>query len=82
MKREEIFEKVKSIFNDNEIKTEGLQLKHQLGSGLLQIDSVKFMKLMVDLENEFDVELDYRDTFGQDNTVGDLVDYIQVKYAS
>ncbi|CAM4261088.1 hypothetical protein BAMA_04445 [Bacillus manliponensis] len=82
MKKEEIFEKVKSVFKDNEIRTEDLQLSHQLGSGVLKIDSVKFMKLMVDLENEFDIELDYRDTFGQDNTLDELIDYIQTKYAS
>ncbi len=37
------------------------------------------MKLMVDLENEFDIELDYRDTFGQDNTLEELIDYIEEK---
>ncbi|HDR7761789.1 acyl carrier protein [Bacillus cereus] len=82
MKREGIFQKIKSVFKENEIDTENLKLSHQLGSGLLRIDSVKFMKLMVDLENEFDIELDYRDTFGQDNTLEELIDYIEEKYAS
>ncbi|MBK5452288.1 acyl carrier protein [Bacillus mycoides] len=78
MSREEILTKLKLVLSDNNISTQELKMEDRIGYGKLKIDSIKFMKLMVDLENEFNIELDYRETFDEhSNTIEHLVQYIE-----
>ncbi|MDR0267481.1 phosphopantetheine-binding protein [Paenibacillus sp.] len=77
MNEAEILEKVLAVFAANGINVESVTVDTMLGSPELELDSVVFMKVFIELENVFQIEIDYQDAVDQDShTVGSLIDYL------
>ncbi|GAA4726277.1 acyl carrier protein [Brevibacillus fulvus] len=76
--RQEVFMEILTVFNENNVNTDALSFDVRLDAPDFPIDSVLFMKLLVDLENRFQIELNYPEALGAEKpTLGSLTDYIE-----
>ncbi|UFJ42444.1 acyl carrier protein [Brevibacillus humidisoli] len=77
MNREQVEQNVRAILAANGVDVSRATTRSVFGSPELQLNSVQFMKVFVDLENTFQLEIDYTSAVSDDKrTLGSLIDYL------
>lgn len=77
MKRKQVEQQVLKILQANGVDVARATPQSVFGSAELQLNSVQFMKVFVDLENTFQLAIDYTAAISDDKrTLGSLIDYL------
>ncbi|MFE6375861.1 acyl carrier protein [Bacillus subtilis] len=79
-----LIERVKNCLQRINIVVNELNVDTVIGRGELELDSIKFMEFFVELENEFNIVIDYREIFqnGQEKSLSVLLMYLENKLNS
>ncbi|MEC1686916.1 acyl carrier protein [Bacillus halotolerans] len=79
-----LIERVKNCLQRINIVVNELNVDAVIGRGELELDSIKFMEFFVELENEFNIVIDYREIFqnGQEKSLSVLLIYLENKLNS
>lgn len=74
-----LIERVKNCLQRINIVVNELNVDTVIGRGELELDSIKFMEFFVELENEFNIVIDYREIFqnGQEKSLSVLLMYLE-----
>ncbi|MBO8162766.1 MAG: acyl carrier protein [Brevibacillus sp.] len=77
MNYDEVEEKVRAILSRHGVDVSQATHHSAFGSSELLLNSVQFMKVFVDLENAFQLEIDYTKAVPEDcRTLGSLLAYL------